>query len=451
MAYLKIFPIKVTVEKAIEYISKPEKTDEQLLISTFGCTLETAALEFAMTREMGKRNVCDRNGNLAFHLIQSFRPGEVTPEKAHELGKKFADQVLKGKYEYVLSTHIDKDHVHNHIILNATNFVDYHKYVSNKRDYRRLCTISNRLCHKYGLTESFPTSNEGKTYKEFSEDMHGRSWKGKLKFQIDKALWNSVTYEEFLLRLKLQGYEIREGKNLAFRAPHQINFTNVSSLGDYYSEESLFARIEKNRKRLKIPKQMTREVRVFIDISSYVTSGNRAGFERWAKLHNLKEAAKTFNYLSNNNLLNYDDFQNHTADVRASIDSIQQKIADTDALLQEKQLIQKHCSTYRHCRQIVAAEKDSSNPEHYKAAHHAEYRLHESSKKALHELGITKLPSTEHLQKDCEKLHTIKTTAEKELQKLQQEKRTIEILEANMSSLLNDEKAFPPMKPDISL
>ena len=135
MAYIKIFPIKVTDKKALDYITNPDKTDEKLLVSSFGCSPETADLEFAMTREMAKKNGMDKGDNLAFHLIQSFKPGEVDAETAHRLGQQFADEVLKGKYEYVISTHVDKNHIHNHIIFNAASFVDHHKYVSNKRSY----------------------------------------------------------------------------------------------------------------------------------------------------------------------------------------------------------------------------------------------------------------------------------------------------------------------------
>ena len=142
MAYLKIFPIKVTDKKALDYITNPDKTDEKLLVSSFGCSPETADLEFSMTREMAKKNGMDKGDNLAFHLIQSFKPGEVDAENAHRLGQQFADEVLKGKYEYVISTHVDKNHIHNHIIFNAASFVDHHKYVSNKRSYHKICRIS---------------------------------------------------------------------------------------------------------------------------------------------------------------------------------------------------------------------------------------------------------------------------------------------------------------------
>ena len=163
MAYIKIFPIKVTDKKALDYIMNPEKTEEKLLISSFACSPESADLEFAFTREEGKKNVMDKGNNLTFHLIQSFKPGEVNAETAHKLGKEFADKVLKGKYEYVISTHVDQNYIHNHIIFNTTSFVDHHKYVSNKRSYHKICRISNRICQENGLVTSMPTGEKGKS------------------------------------------------------------------------------------------------------------------------------------------------------------------------------------------------------------------------------------------------------------------------------------------------
>ena len=279
MAYIKIFPIKVTDKKALDYIMNPDKTEEKLLISSFACSPESADLEFAFTREEGKKNVMDKGNNLAFHLIQSFKPGEVDAETAHMLGKEFADEVLKGKYEYVISTHVDQNHIHNHIIFNATSFVDHHKYISNKRSYHKICRISNRICQENGLVTSMPTGEKGKCYKENMEYHRGNSWKAKLKVAVDKAIWTSVNYDEFLLKMKLSGYEIRQGKHLAFRAPEQKNFTYMKSLGSYYTEDSVQERLNRNRHKTVSPKNISRKVRLFIDISAFIESRNQKGFE----------------------------------------------------------------------------------------------------------------------------------------------------------------------------
>ena len=437
MAYIKIFPIKVTDKKALDYITNPDKTDEKLLVSSFGCSPETADLEFAMTREMTKKNGMDKGNNLAFHLIQSFKPGEVDAETAHRLGQQFADEVLKGKYEYVISTHVDKNHIHNHIIFNAASFVDHHKYVSNKRSYHKICRISNRICQENGLATSMPTEEKGKSYKENMEYHRGTSWKAKVRVAVDKAIWSSINYDEFLQKMQLAGYEIRQGKHLSFRAPEQKNFTYMKSLGSYYTEENVRVRLEKNRYKTKAPKHLSREARLYINISTYVTTGNREGFERWAKLNNLKEAARTFNYLSENNLLNYENFQQHISDVTDSVKAADQRIEEISTELGTQKLIQKHCDSYRLCRKVIEDCKSAKNPKAYRSKHQAEYQLHDSLKKELQNLGVTKIPSSEKIQKRIESLELEQATVICEQQELHKKQKILGIIQQNFTALLN--------------
>lgn len=446
MAYIKIFPIKVTDKKALDYITNPDKTDEKLLVSSFGCSPETADLEFALTRESAKKNGMDKGDNLAFHLIQSFKPGEVDAETAHHLGQQFADEVLKGKYEHVISTHVDKNHIHNHIVFNAASFVDHHKYVSNKRSYHKLCRISNRICQENGLTTSMPTGEKGKSYKENLEYHRGTSWKAKLRVAVDKAIWSSVNYDEFLQKMKLAGYEVRQGKHLSFRAPEQKNFTYMKSLGSYYTEENVRVRLEKNRYKTKAPKHLSREARLYINISTYVITGNREGFERWAKLNNLKEAARTFNYLSENNLLNYEDFQQHISDVDASVKAADQRIAKIRNELTTQKVIQKHCESYRLCRKVIEDCKSSKNPKAYRTRHQAEYQLHDSLKKELQDLGITKIPSSDKILKRIENLESEQTATIREKQTLHEKQKLLNIIQQNFNVLLE----APEMKIPLS-
>jgi DNA-binding transcriptional regulator YiaG len=440
MAYIKIFPIKVTDKKALNYITNPDKTDEKLLVSSFGCSSETADLEFAMTREIAKKNGMDKGNNLAFHLIQSFKPGEVDAETAHRLGQQFADEVLKGKYEYVISTHVDKNHIHNHIIFNAASFVDHHKYVSNKRSYHKICRISNHICQENGLTTSMPTEEKGKSYKENMEYHRGTSWKAKLRVAVDKAIWSSINYDEFLQKMQLAGYEVRLGKHLSFRAPEQKNFTYMKSLGSYYTEETVRARLEKNRYKTKAPKHLSREARLYINISTYITTSNREGFERWAKLNNLKEAARTFNYLSENNLLNYEDFQQHISDVTDSVKAVDQRIEEIRTKLDTQKLIQKHCDSYRLCRKVIEDCISAKNPKSYRTKHQAEYQLHDSLKKELQDLGVTKIPSSEKIQKKIENLESEQAATIQEKQELQQKQKNLKIIQQNFAALLNTPK-----------
>ena len=170
MAVTKIKPIKSTLSKALDYIENPDKTDGKMLVSSFGCSYETADIEFEYTLSQALQ----KGNNLAFHLIQSFEPGEVDYQKAHEIGKQLADAVTKGQHEYVVTTHIDKGHIHNHIIFCAVNFVDHHKYNSNKRSYYGIRNMSDKLCRENGLSVVVPgKGSKGKSYAEYQAEKDG--------------------------------------------------------------------------------------------------------------------------------------------------------------------------------------------------------------------------------------------------------------------------------------
>ena len=162
MAVTKIHPIKSTLKKALDYIENPDKTEGKMLVTSFGCSYETADIEF----EMLLAQAIQKGNNLAHHLIQSFAPGEATPEQAHEIGKQLADEVLQGKYSYVLTTHIDKGHVHNHLIFCAVDMVNHRKYNSNRQSYAYIRRTSDRLCREHGLSVVQPSRDKGKSYAE---------------------------------------------------------------------------------------------------------------------------------------------------------------------------------------------------------------------------------------------------------------------------------------------
>ena len=212
MAVTKIKPIKSTLSKALDYIENPDKTDGKMLVSSFGCSYETADIEFEYTLSQALQ----KGNNLAFHLIQSFEPGEVDYQKAHEIGKQLADAVTKGQHEYVVTTHIDKGHIHNHIIFCAVNFVDHHKYNSNKRSYYGIRNMSDKLCRDNGLSVVVPgKGSKGKSYAEYQAEKTGTSWKGKLKIAVDALIPQVSSFEELLQRLQAAGYEIKPGKYIS--------------------------------------------------------------------------------------------------------------------------------------------------------------------------------------------------------------------------------------------
>ena len=340
MAVTKIKPVKSTLSKALDYIENPDKTDGKMLISSFGCSYETADIEFGYTLSQA----LDKGSNLAFHLIQSFAPGEVDYEKAHEIGKQLADAVTKGQHEYVVTTHIDKGHIHNHVIFCAVNFVDHHKYNSNKRSYYGIRNMSDKLCRENGLSVVVPgKGSKGKSYAEYQAEKTGTSWKGKLKIAVDALIPQVSSFEELLTRLQAAGYEIKPGKYVSCRAPGQERFTRLKTLGADYTEEAIRERIAGRRaKAAKAPREQ-RGVSLLIDIENSIKAAQSKGYEQWAKIHNLKQAAKTMNFLTEHKIEQYADLVSRIEEMAAESGQA------ADALKDAEKAACGHGGAYQEC------------------------------------------------------------------------------------------------------
>ena len=303
MAVTKTHPIKSTLKAAIDYICNPDKTDGKLLVSSFGCSAETADIEFAWTR----RHAIDKGTNLGRHLIQAFEPGEVMPEEAHRIGMELAREVLGGKYEFALTTHIDRDHVHNHLIFNAVSFQDHKHYHSNKRSYHEICRTSDRICKEHGLSVIVPGQDKGKSYIEHQAEQNGTSYKAKLRAAIDRLLPGCSDLEDLLRRLQREGYELKRGKYISARAPGQERFTRLKTLGADYAEEALTAWIAGRPRPSRQPQQRTGKPSLLIDIQNNFKAQQSAGYKHWATIENLKRAAETLNFLTEHGIGSFEE------------------------------------------------------------------------------------------------------------------------------------------------
>ncbi len=357
MAITKIHPIKFTLHLAIAYITEDKKTDEQILISSYKCNASTAHIQFLRTREDN-----DVNGTvLARHLIQSFLPNEVTPEKAHKIGLELCKTILKDEYEFVLSTHIDKGHIHNHVIFNNVNMITGKCYKSNKKSYHQIRYQSDKLCQKYKLSiidESYEIYKrkykaKGKSWYENEQVKKGNSWKGKLQFDIDRIIKQAKDWEDFLKRMSELGYEIKYGKHISFKHKDKTRFTRAKAIGEDYTEEKLKERIEKNNSR----KAYTVKKRVgnVIDISTNSKIKSSKSYEFWATKYNLKTMADSIILMRErgfNSITELDEFIRKSAENRQDIqDKI--KVIDTQMsvlsqTMEQVNIINKYREIYKY-------------------------------------------------------------------------------------------------------
>ena len=438
MAVTKIKAIRGTLSKAIAYILNPEKTDEKLLVSSYGCASETAAREFEWTRKIAEQKGMNPVRIIARHVIQSFEIGEVTPELAHEIGKQFADEILGGKYEYVLTTHIDKDHVHNHLIFNAVDFVDYHAYKSYKRIYYDMREVSDRLCKENGLSVIPPSQNKGMGYKEYTEAKHGTSWKQKLKQTIDRLVITAKDYDDFLRLMQEAGYEIKTGKYISFRAEGQERFTRSKTIGENYTEERIKERIAGRTPRRSQRQTMPKGISLIGDIQERIRLIDSKGYEHKAKLTILKEAARTLNYLTENNLLQYADLENKVEDVHSSFDRTGKELKGVEARLREVQPLIKNISNYQRLKPVYDAFQKAKDKPSFKAKHEAELVIFEAARSTLLAMqGDEKLPSLKTLQAEQQRLLEEQQRLYDERAKLKKEAKQIETIKSNVDTFLS--------------
>jgi len=319
MAVTKIHPIKSTLKQALAYVLEGKKTNEGILVSSYACSPETADIEFSFTLS----HCMQKGNNLAFHLIQSFKPGEIDPETAHKIGGELAVDLLKGNYEYVLCTHVDKGHIHNHIVFCAANFNDYRKFVSNRKSYHHIRKISDRLCEVNGLSIIDPIRDRGKSYKEYITDLDGTSWKSHIRRSIDLAITRSLTYEEYLIKLNILGIEVKDGKELAFRKAGDQRFSRAQNLGYRYSKSPIEQRIIANSCNEDPSRNQTRYRRIPF------------------AFRELKLTERALNFIVDQGIDSYKAFETKQKELKLSLQTVQGELRILERRIQDISLITK--------------------------------------------------------------------------------------------------------------
>lgn len=378
MAITKIHPITTTLTKALNYIQNPKKTDGTLLVDGYGCVPETAYQQFMRTKE----KVDKKDGYLAFHLIQSFSPGEVDYVAAHKIGIELADKVFKGRFQYVIATHIDRGNVHNHIIANSVSFKDFGKYNSSPNSYYFIRRTSDMLCKEYGLSVVAEPKDKGKSHYEHSLDKKGQSWKSLLRQNIDRCIIKARDWDEFLLLMQRGKYEIKSGKYISFRAEGQERFTRSKTLGADYTEEQIRNRIA-GGKRIEI--ESSQRVSLIIDIENAMKERqkNPEAYRQWATVQNIKTMANTLNFLTEHNLLDYDKLSEKTEATRESYNSTRTRIKEIEKRLKTIDEDIHNIDNYRKTKPIANKLETVVFKERYRKEHEADLIIFGAAEKYL--------------------------------------------------------------------
>ena len=454
MAITKIHAIQATVHKAVNYICNPEKTDEGILISSFGCSPETAAFDFKFALSKTKQS----DPNKAFHLIQAFMPGEVSYDEAHRIGVELADKLLEGKYSYIVSTHTDKGHVHNHIIFCAADNVNHEKYHDCKQTYRGIRRLNDELCRAHGLSIIKPHrkslsagAGRGKSYHEWQAEQNGTSWKTGLKNTIDEAVKAADNYEDCMELIRAKGYEIK-GESLNENAPKYIAFRPLDkehfirgserSLGADYTKERIEERIREKalepvKKRVPFPARKKNPVKDYsskklIDTTEYKFAES-PGLKHWADIQNLKIAASSYSAAGS-----IYELEKQIAAKSTLAKTARASIVETEHQLKDLGQILKYAEQYKSNHIYHIRYQKSKDKDRYLRQHETELLLHDGAENMLKSLGIdTKNLDVEKLRSDYNTLYSKKTELQKTYKSAEKEYSALTRKLDNLNQYIN--------------
>ena len=359
---------------------------------------------------------------------------------------ELAREVLGGKYEFVLTTHIDRDHVHNHLIFNAVSFQDHKHYHSNKRSYHFIRRTSDRICKEHGLSVVVPGRDKGKSYIEHQAEQNGTSYKAKLRAAIDRLLPGCSDLEDLLRRLQREGYELKRGKYISARAPGQERFTRLKTLGADYAEEALTARIAGRPRPSRQPQQRTGKPSLLIDIQNNLKAQQSAGYKHWATIENLKRAAETLNFLTEHGISSYEELTERCNGAAAATARVKAALRATEKEMERLTLTMKHAATYRQLRPLYDQYRQSRDKEKFLRGHEGEIILFEAAARELKRLDAVPLPATQRLRAEMDELTARKAALQSEHRKAQREERQYDTLRQNVEALLEKPREAEPQR-----
>ena len=435
------------IRNVIGYVSNPKKTHQGELVTCFGCNPETADGEFLLMkreyiaqtgRHRGKDDV------IAYHLRQSFVPGEITPEEANRIGCELASRFTHGQHAYVVATHEDRRHVHSHIIISAVNLDCDRKFRNFWGSSKAIRRLSDTLCIQNGLSIIEQPKGHSKSYNKWLGNEAKTSQRDGLREAIDAALARQPKdFEELLTMLQRGGWEVKRGKRISLKGKGQERFKRLDSLGEDYSEAALRAIIageKEHHPREKKTVQPMRQVNLLVDIQAKLQAGKGAGYERWAKVFNLKQMAQTLNYLSENNLMNIEDLTAKTDAATARVHELQVTIRETEKRMAELHALKGHIINYVKTREVYAAYRMAGYSKKFVAEHEQEIKLHQAAKEAFSALGTQKIPKVKEIQAEYDALREKKKQAYAAYHQAQDEMRQLLTVRANVERILGIEE-----------
>lgn len=456
MATTRIMPLHIgkgrtesqAISDIIEYVSNPQKTDGGKLITDFACDSRVADAEFMLA----KRQYLVTTGRLrgaddviAYHVRQSFRPGEIAPEDANRLGVEFAKRFTKGKHAFVVCTHVDKAHIHNHIIWNSVNLKCDRKFRNFWGSTKAIRRLNDTICIENGLSIVEGPQRKGCSYNKWRGAQVKLSHRETLRVAIEKSLEQKPeSWEKFIVLLREDGLTVKKrGKSYSLMLPGWGKAVRLDSLGKGYTLKDLCDAIANPHKResrqVLRPRVDESTINLLVDIQTKLQSGKGVGYVRWAKIFNLKQMAQTINFLTEHNLLEYAVLEKKAAEATALHNELSDRIKAAEKRMAEIAVLRTHIINYAKTREIYVAYREAGYSKKFREEHEEEILLHQAAKNAFDDIGVKKLPKVRELQAEYARLLEEKKKTYAKYRRSREEMRKLLTVKANVDRLLNME------------
>ncbi|MFI3325989.1 MAG: relaxase/mobilization nuclease domain-containing protein [Clostridia bacterium] len=427
------------LEERTNYAVNPEKTNDGKLVSSYECDVNTVQSEFMLSKRMYD-NITGRkqtNDVIAYQIRQSFKPDEVTAEQANKIGYELALKFTKGNHSFIVATHTDKAHIHNHIIFNSTSIDNTKKFRNFFGSTYAIRKISDRICLENGLSIiENPKKSKG-NYGTWIGDEKQLTHSDKIRISIDEALnQNPKSFDEFLSLMTAKGYEVKQGKHTSFKSNEQQRFIRCRSLGDDYSEDKIKAIID-GKEPKKTKNDYKKSVNLLVDIQSKINEGKGAGYQQWAKIYNLKQMAQTINYLRENDLIEYEKLEEKATKTTANFNDITAKIKTAENRMAEIQTMRSHIINYMRTKDVYTAYRKAGYSRKFYNEHESELILHKASKDFFNTFENKKIPTMKSLQAEYSSLLTTKKEAYKNYKTYKKDMQEILLAKENIDRMLN--------------
>ena len=455
MATTRIIPMHKNKGKTITqcllnrtaYALDPDKTSNGALVSSYQCNPGIIEEEFLFSKRRYETLTgrTQKNDVIAYQVRQSFKPGEITPEEANRIGYEFAQRFLKGNHAFIVATHVDKKHIHNHIIWNSTALDCQHKFRDFRRSAMAVRKLSDVICVEHGLSIITKPKRKGRSYDQWLGEKP-LSQRDKLRNAIDEALESKPSDFDDLLRiLREAGYEIKNhGNDISLRGQGGERFLRLSSLKEPYTKDILIAVIKGERKHKKKRRAANAPIQkpsLLVDIEKKLQEGKGSGYKKWAGNFNLKQMALTMSYLTEHNLLAYSDLEKAAKEATDHYGELTDEIKAAEARMAEITALREHIINYAKTRQVYIDYRKAGYSKKFRNEHESEILLHQAAKKAFDELGLKKLPTIKSLNAEYDALMEKKKNAYAEYRKARDEMRELQIHKANVEMLLGQNRS----------